>query len=106
MPEGRQWPLERLNPVLHEQDGYFTTAQAERVGVSKPEIDRILKAEFVRRVRCVRHHAQRADAPGRRALLQRMARARRRPAAKGAERPKGHCSHETAANLHGIGVLT
>lgn len=107
MPGGKQWPLERLDPVLHEQDGYFTTAQAERVGVAKPKIDRILKAGLVRRARrgvyvIVRNAPMpRVDERIYAAWLamdaQRLPWERRDA--------KVLVSHETAAMLHGIGVV-
>lgn len=107
MPEGRQWPLERLDPVLHEQDGYFTTAQAERVGVSKPKIDRILKAELVRRVRrgvyVITRNAPMPRVDERIYSAWLALDAARLPWER--DVPKAIVSHETAANLHRIGVI-
>jgi len=93
--------------VLHEQDGYFTTAQAERVGVSKPKIDRILKADLVRRVRrgvyVITRNAPMPRVDERIYSAWLALDAGRLPWERGV--PKVIVSHETAANLQGIGVI-
>lgn len=107
MPEGQQWPLERLDPVLHEQDGYFTTAQAARVGVAKPKVDRILKAGLVRRVRrgvyAIARNAPMPRVDERIYSAWLALDARRLPWER--VEPKVLVSHETAAALHGMGVI-
>lgn len=107
MPEGKQWPLERLDPVLHEQDGYFTTAQAEQMGVAKPKIDRILKADLVRRVRrgvyVITRNAPLARVDERIYSAWLALDAQRLPWER--SEPKVLVSHETAASLLGIGVI-
>jgi predicted transcriptional regulator of viral defense system len=107
MPEGKQWPLERLDPVLHEQDGFFTTAQADLVGVAKPKIDRILKAGLVRRVRrgvyVITRNAPMPRVDERIYAAWLAMDADRLPWQR--VQPKVLVSHETAASLHGIGVI-
>ncbi len=49
--ESSQWILERLEPVLREQDGYFTAAQARALDLSTAKIARLLDDERTRRVR-------------------------------------------------------
>ncbi len=45
------WILDRLEPVLREQDGYVTSAQARELGISGPRLARLVDAGLLRRVR-------------------------------------------------------
>lgn len=46
-----QWILDKLEPVLHEQDGFVTSAQARHIGIDGAKLDRLLAAGVMRRVR-------------------------------------------------------
>ncbi len=51
MAESSQWIIDRLEPVLREQDGFFTSAQARRMAVPSSRIARVLGDGRVRRSR-------------------------------------------------------
>jgi predicted transcriptional regulator of viral defense system len=101
------WILDRLDPVLHEQDGYVTRAQAALVDVSAQKLQRLVDAGILRRVRWGIYALEKL-APAARVDERTYASwlaldAGRLPWQR--HEPVVVVSHQTAAHMHSLGTI-